>query len=207
MEEQRLRAYSVLDIKAANDTAGKRMFTGTATTPKTDRDGDIVEPMGAQFELPIPLLWQHNSREPIGWVTDAKATATGITITGQVADVMREGRLKDFLADCWDMMTAKLVRGLSIGFRGIESNRIENTYSMRYVKWAWYELSAVTIPANVDCSISAIKSFDMAALRLKAPTALPIVRLDSAPAVTGKATPGASGPADQTRRKGVVYLK
>jgi HK97 family phage prohead protease len=203
--EQRIRAYSVLDIKASDDNGGRRVFTGVATTPSTDRVGDIVEPKGAEFELPIPLLWQHNSREPIGWVTDAKVSDNGIEIVGEVANVMTPGKLKDRLDEAWQMLIAKLVRGLSIGFQGIESNRIENTYSYRFVRWAWYELSAVTIPANMDCSITAIKSFDLAARRRAAPGAHPIVRLDTAPAATGTNGPGASG--QQTRRKDVVYLK
>jgi len=57
------RAYSLLTIKSVDDE--QRVITGMATTPATDRSGDIVEPGGAEFKLPIPLLWQHNSREPI----------------------------------------------------------------------------------------------------------------------------------------------
>jgi hypothetical protein len=130
------RAYSVLDIKAAEDGAGKRIFRGMATTPSTDRTGDIVEPKGAEFKLPIPLLWQHNSREPVGWVTAAKVTDKGIEIEGEVANVAEPGKLKDRLDEAWQMLHAKLVQGLSIGFTAIESQRIEQTYAYRYVKWA-----------------------------------------------------------------------
>ena len=54
------RAYSCLEIKASAETGGRRTFKGIATTPATDRTGDIVEPKGAEFKLPITLLWQHN---------------------------------------------------------------------------------------------------------------------------------------------------
>lgn len=188
------RAYSTLEIKAA-DEGGKRTFTGIASTVTPDRSGDIVEPKGAQFKLPIPLLWQHNSRDPIGWITSAKITDKGIEVEGEVADVEDEGPLKERLAMAWQMLKSKLVRGLSIGFNSIESARIDGTYGLRFMKWEWLELSAVTIPANQEASITAIKSADAAVL-----------------ASSGKQEkrafvvipPGVSG--NPARKKGVVYF-
>jgi hypothetical protein len=78
------RAYSVLTLKRAGDEDGKRRFSGIATTPNPDRAGDIVEPMGAEFQLPIPLLWQHDAAAPIGWVHSAKVAADGIEIEGEL---------------------------------------------------------------------------------------------------------------------------
>ena len=74
------RAYSTLEIKAATEDGGKRRFSGIASTPETDRMGDIVEPKGAEFKLPLPLLWQHDSRNPIGWITKARITDAGIEV-------------------------------------------------------------------------------------------------------------------------------
>jgi len=195
------RAYATIEIKDAQGADQKRTFTGVATTPSTDRMGDIVEPKGAEFKLPIPLLWQHDSRQPIGWVTSAKVTDSGIVIAGEVADVPEEGDLKTRLATAWQSMKAGLVRGLSIGFNPIESAQIEGTWSQRFTKWEWLELSAVTIPANSDCSIDAIKSADQA-IRRAASGARPVVRLDMG--IAPKSAPGASG--QPALRKGVVYL-
>jgi hypothetical protein len=72
------RAYSLLEVKSVDEES--RTITGIATTPAPDRDGDIVESKGAEFKLPIPLLWQHNSSQPIGHVTSAKVTSSGIEI-------------------------------------------------------------------------------------------------------------------------------
>jgi HK97 family phage prohead protease len=176
------RAYSVLEIKAVDEQ--KRTFTGIASTPSTDRMGDVVEPKGAQFKLPIPLLWQHNSADPIGWVTSAKVTDKGIEVEGEVASVDEDGTLKDRLTQAWQMMKAKLVRGLSIGFASIESARIDGTYGIRFMKWEWLELSAVTIPANQDASITAIKSIDDALLAASG---------HQQRAVTDNTPPGVSG--------------
>jgi len=171
------RAYAILQIKSIDEES--RVITGIATTPTPDRSGDIVEPSGAQFQLPIPLLWQHNSREPIGEVFAATVTADGIEIQARLATVDEPGKLKDRLDEAWQSIKAKLVRGLSIGFKEIEYAQIAETYSYRYMKWLWLELSAVTIPANADATIVAIKSIDQAA--------------------SGRHSPGVSGPSTVVR--------
>ncbi|ATG94625.1 HK97 family phage prohead protease [Paracidovorax citrulli] len=190
------RAYSTLVIKALSDEGGKRTFKGIASTPSTDRMGDIVEPKGAQFKLPIPLIWQHDNSDPIGWVTAARVTEKGIEVEGEVAQIDDEGPLKERLTTAWQMLKAKLVRGLSVGFMPLESARIEGTYGMRYTKWLWFELSAVTVPANADASITTIKSLDNALLAATGRKQDRVVRL-LPPGVSGQ--PGA--------RQGVVFLK
>lgn len=195
------RAYSVLTLKAMDDD--KRELSGIATTPSPDRIGDIVEPMGAQFQLPIPLLWQHDSSKPIGHVTEAKVTSAGIEIKASMVKIDEPGTLKDRLDEAWQSIKSGLVRGLSIGFKDIEYSRIGDTYSYRYLKWMWLELSAVTIPANGDCSVTAIKSADQALLRAASGAKQKgVVRLTAEE--LGRSNPGVSG--QQVRRKGVVYL-
>ena len=44
----------------------------------------MVEPDGAQFKLPMPLLWQHDSEQPIGHVTHAKVGKAGIEIVAKM---------------------------------------------------------------------------------------------------------------------------
>jgi HK97 family phage prohead protease/HK97 family phage major capsid protein len=166
------RAYSTIEIKSIDEGGAKRTFRGIASTPTPDRMGDIVEPKGAQFELPLPLLWQHDSYDPIGWITKASVTDKGIEVEGEIADIPEAGPLRDRLLTAWQYLKSKLVRGLSIGFRSLEEARIKDTYSYHILKWTWLELSAVTIPANQDASITAIKSIDrqhLAALGRKGP--------------------------------------
>jgi hypothetical protein len=152
------RAYSLLSIKAMDEE--KREITGIASTPTADRTGDIVEPKGAEFKLPIPLLMYHDSTQPIGHVTNAKVTNAGIEITARMVKIDEPGLLRDRLEEAWQLIKSGLVGGLSIGFREIESARIADTYSYRYLKWLWLELSACVIPANGDCTITSIKSID-----------------------------------------------
>jgi HK97 family phage major capsid protein/HK97 family phage prohead protease len=197
------RAYSQLTIKAAVDnTTGKRIIRGTASTPSMDRMGDIVLPLGAKYSLPIALLWQHNSNQPIGWITEATVTAKGIDIVGEVATFDEPGQLKDFLDFAWQSIQAGLVRGLSIGFQAIKYAFMEDSWGIEFQEWEWLELSAVTIPANAEASISAIKSIDTrqrAALGHNANDG--VVYLKDQPAVT----PGASG--STTNPQSVVPIK
>ena len=113
-----------------------RAITGWATTPEADRLKDVVEPGGAQFKLPLPLLWQHDSGQPIGQVTHAKVSKAGIEIVAKIA--------KGVTAEidrAWALIKAGLVPGLSIGFKPIEHELITETKGIRFKKWNWLELS------------------------------------------------------------------
>ncbi len=175
------RAYSLLEVKSIDEE--QRVISGIATTPTPDRMGDIVEPKGAEFTLPLPLLWQHNSSEPIGEVIDAKVTSKGIEVKARFAKSDEPGRLKDRLDEAWQSVKLKLVRGLSIGFSSIEYSRLEDG-GLRFLKWSWHELSAVTIPANQEATIQAVKSLASAALG----TEVPNPERQPTPGVTGKST-------------------
>lgn len=146
------RAYSTLEIKALDEEAGT--ITGIASTPSTDRMDDIVLPEGASYKMPIPLLWQHNHGDPIGEVIEATVTPKGIEIVARVAL-----GVTDEIDRYWKLMKSGLVRGLSIGFRGLETEQIEGTWGVRFKKWEWLELSAVTIPANAEASIATVKEY------------------------------------------------
>jgi HK97 family phage major capsid protein/HK97 family phage prohead protease len=150
------RAYTVFHVKSVDEEA--RRIRGIATTPSTDRMGDIVEPDGATFSLPLPLLWQHNHAQPIGNVVEASVTKSGIEVVAEFVQVHEPGVLRDRLEEAWQSVKHGLVRGLSIGFQPIEYAEISGSYGIRFIKWAWHELSAVTIPANADATITAIKS-------------------------------------------------
>lgn len=180
------RAYSVLEIKdITTNENGERIFTGIASTPETDRMGDVVVPEGAEYQLPIPLLWQHNSHEPVGWVTSATVTSKGIEVVCKIATIITAGKLKDMVDFAWDCITNKLVRGLSIGFNPIEAEQIAGTWSYTFNVWEWLELSAVTIPANAQATIQSIKAYDKGTAA--SGNAAPVVR-SIAPGASGKNT-------------------
>ena len=151
------RAYSLLEVKALDDEA--RTITGIATTPSPDRVGDIVDPLGVKFSNPMPLLWQHQHDKPVGSVEFGAPTAKGIPFTATVAKIVEAGVLKDLVDMAWQSVKAKLVRGVSIGFRPIEYSYLD-TGGVKFSESEVYELSLVTIPANAEATITQIKSID-----------------------------------------------
>ena len=153
------RAYSVLTIKSQD--AEQRIIRGIASTPTMDRAGDIVEPMGAKFKTPMPLLWMHEKDKPVGRVTFAQPTPEGIPFEAHLPEIEEAGTLKDRVDEAWQSVEAGLISAVSIGFLPVpgKSKRLKEG-GLRFMEWEWYELSLVSIPANAEATISAIKSFD-----------------------------------------------
>ena len=149
------KAFSLMTVKSVDEE--KRIITGIATTISPDREDDIVEPLGAKFTLPIPFLWQHDHSKPIGEVISATVTDKGIDVEVQIAQIHEQGRLKERVDEAWQSIKTGLVKGLSIGFRGKEYNYIDGSCGVHFKEWDWYELSAVTIPANMEASITSVK--------------------------------------------------
>jgi HK97 family phage prohead protease/HK97 family phage major capsid protein len=149
------RAYAILELKSYD--AETRTIEGLATTPAPDRAGDIMEPGGAVFTLPMPLLWQHDQTQPVGQVTDARVTPDGIWIKAQLAQVGDPGALRARLDDAWQHVKAGLIRGLSIGWKPITA--VARKGGGHHVSsWHWAELSLVTIPLNQTATILSVKS-------------------------------------------------
>jgi HK97 family phage prohead protease len=181
------RAYSLLEIKQVDEDA--RTITGMATTPTPDRLEDVVEPEGAKFNLPMPLLFHHDSKQPIGHVIKAKASKAGIEIVAKLAQLAEPGRLKDRLDEAWQSLKLGLVSGLSIGFKPIEHSTIKETGGLRFLKWDWLELSAVTIPANAEATIATVKSIDTAQRAVAGQKALHRVVHLNPPSALGRSQP------------------
>lgn len=151
------RAYTLLTIKAVDDD--QRVIEGIASTPSPDRMGDVVEPLGAKFNLPMPLLWQHDSRAPVGHVEFAKPNKDGIPFKARIFATETAGKVKERLDEAWESVKLGLVRAVSIGF-SIEAYEILKEGGWRINEWEWLELSLVTIPANAEATIDRIKSID-----------------------------------------------
>jgi HK97 family phage major capsid protein/HK97 family phage prohead protease len=154
------RAYSILTVKAVEED--KRIIRGVATSPSPDRVGDVVEPLGVSFKNPMPLLWQHDAHKPVGLVKFDKPTKAGITFEAELPSIDEPGTLKDRVDEAWQSVKAGLVAAVSIGFRALEYSRLDDG-GLRFLKSEVMELSLVTIPANADATITAIKQFDLGA--------------------------------------------
>lgn len=158
------RAYSIITVtKAVEGKEGdkSRKFSGIATTPTMDRMNDTIDPMGAKFATPLPLLRAHDSRQPIGNVTFKKPTAKGIEFEAEIpyVDPAKSAELAARLDMAWEEVKSGIVRAVSIGFRALKY-AFKDDGGIEFQEIEIYELSTVAVPAQAEAVISAVKSLD-----------------------------------------------
>jgi len=150
------RAYTLLEIKAVSPE--RRTFSGIASTPELDRQGDMVDPAGVQFKNPIPLLYHHDPTQPIG-TANLTVTADGILFEAILPVIDEAGPLKSRVDDAWQCIKAGVITGVSIGHRPLKDGyeRLQSG-ARKLKKTEVCELSLVTIPANANAQIYLVKS-------------------------------------------------
>jgi HK97 family phage major capsid protein/HK97 family phage prohead protease len=157
------RAYSIITVtKAVEEQDSKRrIFSGMATTPTMDRVNDTIDPLGAKFATPLPLLRAHDSRQPIGNVTFKKPTAKGIEFEAEipVIDPAKSAELAARLDMAWEEIRSGIVKAVSIGFRALKYSFLDNG-GIAFEEIEVYELSTVAVPANSEAVITSVKSID-----------------------------------------------
>jgi HK97 family phage prohead protease len=148
-----------LEIKSVED-AGH--FTGYASVfGVLDSQKEIVLPGAftasldrwkSKGRLP-PILWQHNSREPVGPHTKMEQDDTGLYIEGQllVDDIQRAREARA-------LMKAKALGGFSIGFAVVTETFHKDTGVNDLAELDLWESSIVTFPANEAAVIGSVKS-------------------------------------------------
>ncbi len=150
------RAYSLLEIKSV--AAERRTFSGIASTPELDRQGDIVDPAGVTFKNPLPLLFHHDLRQPIGTVILTK-TPDGILFEATLPTIDEPGPLKTRVDEAWQCVQAGVMTGVSIGTRILRGGaEYLKSGARRLTRTEICELSLVTLPANANASILLVKS-------------------------------------------------
>ncbi|WP_188260862.1 HK97 family phage prohead protease [Azospirillum tabaci] len=151
-----------LETKSTGD-AGE--FEGYASTfGNVDQGGDVVEP-GAFIESvvkakadgrAIPMLWQHDQREPIGIWKDIAEDTKGLYVRGQLLID------DDPLAKrAHGLLKAKALGGMSIGYRipaggMVEDEKRRGVYRLK--KLDLREISLVTMPMNIQARVTSVKS-------------------------------------------------
>ena len=183
------RAYALLSIKALD--GDRRIITGKASTPTPDRRGDILEPLGATFANPLPLLLHHDRERPVGRVT-LTAKRDGIYFEAQLPDITEAGLVRERVNEAWHLIKAGLITGVSIGFRPLADGvKALASGGMHLLKTEICELSLVTVPANVETTIQTIKSYDAPHLAASGPIPPGVSGLVTKPRpIMGKATAG-----------------
>lgn len=152
------RALVRFEIKALDDDA--RTIEGWATTPEVDRMGDIVLPKGAEYELPIPFLLDHDHSQVVGEVDRVEVTDKGIKFWASIKKITEEGDAKALCDKAWSYIKHGLRKAVSIGFRPLDFDVLPNG-GLKFTSWEWYELSAVGIPAQPGAKITGTKSYSL----------------------------------------------
>jgi HK97 family phage prohead protease len=99
-----------------------------------------------------PILWQHQTSRPLGVYDTIKEDSKGLYVEGRllVKDVA-------LAREAHALMKAGAVTGLSIGYWTRESQFDEKTGVRTLTKLDLEEVSIVTMPANDDARIDAVK--------------------------------------------------
>lgn len=153
------RAYSLIEFGAVSTTAKEwnedeeMTLEGWATTPTPDRMQDVVDPMGAQFSLPLTGLLFHDHNTPVAKVVDAKPSKKGIWFKM----VLPKGGVLPEIDKARKLVQTGIIRAVSIGFRAIETSFNRETGGINFLKWEWLELSLVSVPANAEATIASVK--------------------------------------------------
>jgi HK97 family phage major capsid protein/HK97 family phage prohead protease len=151
------RAYALLEVKALESE--HRRFTGIASTPTIDRQGHSLDPLGARYTNPLPLLLHHDQARPIGHAV-LSSQADGILFEAELPTIEDPGPLRDRVDEAWQAVKAGLYRGVSIGFRVLRDGTARTKEALRLTKTEICELSLVAVPANRDATILSIKALD-----------------------------------------------
>jgi len=145
------------DVKAVDDD--ERIITGWASTPRPDRSGDVIDPLGATFANPVPLLLGHDSKLPVGEVTFGTPTADGIPFTATLPRIAEAGALKDRVDGAWQAIKARLLKCVSPGYRALQNAITPNPHGgCNFLQTEFLELSLVTVPANPGATITNFKA-------------------------------------------------
>lgn len=140
-----------LEIKSLDDTG---VFEGRlAVYNNVDEGGDVIEPGAFTKTLQegggtLPLLWAHDTREPIGTLqlTDSP---TALLARGKLVLSVVKAR------EAYDLMRAGVVRGLSIGYRTVKQQMSGEVRRLKELRL--FEGSLTPVPMNGAALVTAVK--------------------------------------------------
>lgn len=146
-----------IETKASFGVDDAGTITGMAWPFGTpDRVGDMISKGAfADAVLPLPMLFGHDPRQPIGVWESATETDTGLEVRGRllVEDVVRAREIHA-------LVKSGAITGLSIGFRTLKQAPRRGGRTISSLDLA--EISLVTTPAHPGARVRSAKSADAA---------------------------------------------
>lgn len=150
-----------LEVKSSHeedDEKGKfGFFEGFAATfSNIDLVNDRIEPGAFEDSLrdrpEMPLLFQHDFRDIIGTIVEAKENKDGLFVKGRVNLGTQKGR------DAFALLKAGDLKTMSIGFNVVDREFEKDTDIRILKKIDLHEISLVTFAANPEAQVTGVKS-------------------------------------------------
>lgn len=158
-----MRKIFALDIKTLESSDDNRTFSGYGSTfGNTDRVGDIVEAGAFSKSLDehkgngsMPsLLLHHDLNRPIGVWSEMREDAKGLYVEGKLTRGVRDAD------EAYALLKDGALHSMSIGYRVKREEYDRKTGINHLHEIALHEVSLVTIPANAEAVIGAVKNAD-----------------------------------------------
>lgn len=166
VEDGTLDCQADFELKAYDDDEddeAKGKFSGYASVfGNKDLGNDVVvngafaKSIRAKGARKIKMLFQHDTKEPIGVYTKVKEDANGLYVEGQLAMQTQKGR------EVYELMKMGAIDGLSVGYRvDAKGYSYDDRGKKRYLKQVdLMEISAVTFPMNPRARVASVKAAD-----------------------------------------------
>lgn len=158
------KVFKLEDIKLYHDDDnGERKFEGYASTfGNVDRVGDVVEP-GAfakslsqhRDEKTMPaMLLHHDMKRPIGKWTSMTEDGKGLRVIGSLTQGVRDSD------EAYALLKDGALNSMSIGYQVVDEEYNSKSKTNHLKEIRLHEVSLVTIPANAEALVSAVKDVD-----------------------------------------------
>lgn len=143
------KAEPSADGKTATIAGYASVFGNIDAYGDTVQKGAFAKSIATQMPK---MLWQHDSRSPVGKWTIAQEDDFGLFVRGELLLDIYQAR------NAYTLIQADAISGLSIGYREIDSEYNRNTGINVLKEIDLLEVSIVTFPANELATVTEIKS-------------------------------------------------
>jgi uncharacterized protein len=159
-----LRFESSVEFKALGERDGYGRVSGIASAEEQDLHGDVIEANAFHPLQPerVALLYAHDSSQPIGRWTSLRTIGRKLVAEGELMLSLPKAR------EVYEMVKAKVLTGLSVGFRAEPEDITRTAKGKRQIKRGQLvEISIVACPALGSARITECRSYGPSALAQK----------------------------------------
>lgn len=144
------------ELKFTDETQGQiegyaSMFGLVDQGGETVMPGAFKDTIARNKKSGLPMLWSHDSRQPIGLWTSMAEDEKGLKVNGELVLGVQKAD------EAYKLMKRGALKGLSIGFRTINAG-VDKTTGARQLKTIdLFEISPVTMPMQREAGITRVK--------------------------------------------------